>query len=123
MGRFLVDTFNYRKAYGKAGPLREAPYKRRDGPYGKGRSSREAPYRGPYGQTALREGPLRGGFLREGPLRITGKLTGTLGKGILRGGALLTGRLRLGPYERALTGKEGPEGQGLLHPFPRFRVI
>ena len=55
----------------RASPLREAPY-------GKGRSLREGkpPYRGPYGQTALREGPLRGGFLREGPLRITGKLTG-----------------------------------------------
>ena len=51
-------------SYGKAGPLQEAPY---DG---------AGPYRGPYGQTALREGPLRGGFLQEGPLRITGKLTG-----------------------------------------------
>ena len=36
MGRFLVDTFNYRKAYGKAGPLREAPYKEE-------RSLREGP--------------------------------------------------------------------------------
>ena len=39
-------------------------------------------YRDPYGQTALREGPLRGGFLREGPLRITGKLTGSYGEGL-----------------------------------------
>ena len=36
----------------------------------------------PYGQTALREGPLRGGFLPEGPLRITGKLTGSYGEGL-----------------------------------------
>ena len=36
----------------------------------------------PYGQTALREGPLRGGFLREGPPRITGKLTGSYGEGL-----------------------------------------
>ena len=48
MGRFFADTFNYRKAYGKAGPLREAiPYGKpltgRDGFYGKGRCLREAP--------------------------------------------------------------------------------
>ena len=33
------------------------------------------PYRVPYGQTALREGPLRGGFFREG------KLTRSYGEG------------------------------------------
>ena len=58
------------------------------------------PYRSPYGQTALREGPLRGGFLREGPflretLLITGKLTG-----------------RLGPYGKPLTRRDGPYGKG-----------
>ena len=35
-----------------------------------------------YGQTALREGPLRGGFLREGPPRVTGKLMGSYGEGL-----------------------------------------
>ena len=52
-------------------------------PYGPSALSGTFPsYRGPYGQTALREGPLRGGFLREGPLRITGKLTGSYGEGL-----------------------------------------
>ena len=112
----------------RASPLREAPY-------GEGRSLREGPVltgspltgaltgRPPYGKATY-----RGGFLREGPLRITGKLTGALtGRGLLRGGALLTGwalMRRESPLRgRALTGKEGPEGQGCVHPLPRFRVI
>ena len=118
-----------KEAYWKAERLREAPY-------GEGRSLREGPvltgiYRGPYGQTALREGPLRGGFLREGPLRITGKLTGTLtgrasygeGRSLQEGSGWALMRRESPLRGRALTAKEGPEGQGLLHPLPRFRVI
>ena len=144
------STFNYRKAYGKAGPLREAPYKEgrflregRDGPYGKGRSLtgragvpygsftekddeeaygkagplREAPYRE---ERSLREGPYRKGreLHREGrrdvpPPRglFTGALTGTT---FLRYGAL-TGRPPYGkPYreERSLREGAGPYGKG-----------
>ena len=61
-------------SYGKAGPLQL-----RGGTVLTGRAGA---YRSPYGQTALREGPLRGGFLREGPLRITGKLTRSYGEGL-----------------------------------------
>ena len=76
-GPFLA-FLPFKEAYEKGQSLTGSPLRggtvltRRAGPYGK------PPYRGPYGQTALREGSLRGGFLREGPLRITGKLTGTL---------------------------------------------
>ena len=64
---FLYGSFTEKddeEAYGKAGPLREAPYEE---------------------ERSLREGPVltgRGGFLREGPLRITGKLTGSYGEGL-----------------------------------------
>ena len=88
MGRFLADTFNYRKAYGKAGPLQEAPYKRRDGPYEKGRSlTRRAGV--PYGSFTKRDdeegSPLQGGSVLTGRAdRLTGSLTrrnGPYGKG------------------------------------------
>ena len=58
------------------------------------------PYRGPYG-TALREGPLRGGFLREG-----WALTGSP----LRGGTVLTGRAGV-PYG-SFTEKDDEEAYG-----------
>ena len=82
--RFLTgDTFHYRKAYeGK-------PLTRRDGPYRKAV---------PYGQTALREGPLRGGFLREGPLRITGRAGPFLDLLPFKGPFSLTGALTGPPY-------------------------
>ena len=78
------------EAYGKPEPLREAPY-------GEGRSLREGP--------ALTEragvpyGPLQKEGRRRGlrPLRRENPLRG-----------------------RTLTGKEGPEGQGLLQPFPEL---
>ena len=85
VGPFLEltgDTFNYRKAYGKAGPLREAPYEEgrslREGPVGlrEGRALTGSPLRG---GTGLREGrPLREAphgeerSLREGPGSFTG---------------------------------------------------
>ena len=49
----------FKEAYGKAGPLREAPY-------GEGRSLREGP---PYGE---------GRSLREGPVLTGGSLTRTV---------------------------------------------
>ena len=87
-----------KEAYWKAERLREAPN-------GEGRSLREGPvltgiYRGPYGQTALREGPLR----------ITGKLTGTLTGRASYG----EGRsLQEGPHEKgkSLTGKSPYKGR------------
>ena len=120
-----------KEAYWKAEPLQKAPY-------GEGRSLREGPVltgspltgaltgRPPYGKA-----PYGGGFLREGPLRIAGKLTGKLtgrasygeGRSLQEGSGWALMRRESPLRGRALTGKEGPEGQGLLHPLPRFRVI
>ena len=108
MGRFLADTFNYRKAYGKAGPLREAPYKRKNGPYGKGQSltgRAGVPY-GSFTEKDDEEAYGKAGPLREAPYREDRSL---------REGAALTGRagglLRVPLRERrsyatgALTGR------------------
>ena len=126
-GPFLA-FLPFKEVYENAGPLREAPY-------GEGRSLREGPGRG-----ALRS-------QRRTTKRLTGRLS-PYGKPLIRGGTVLTGRA--GPYGkgrgalrvpsqrrttkrltaltrrenplrgRTLTGKEGPEGQGLLQPFPEL---
>ena len=83
----------YRSFTEKNNNKKRKPFTRRDGPYEKGRSfmegpgsltgpsqrrttkrltGRQGPYGkplGPYGQSDLRKGLLRGGFLQEGPLR------------------------------------------------------
>ena len=112
--------------YTQARPLREGPlqggavltgsfwgwpltgkFPKRALPYGEGRS---------YGQTALREGPLRGGLLREGPRLLTGRplrgrlLTGlreATGRDFTRIGLLRLDRFGLCPL-RDLSPLQGP---------------
>ena len=91
-GRVPSQRRTTKRLTGRQGPYGK-PLTRRDGPYEKGRSlmegpgsltgpsqrrttkrltGRQGPYGkplGPYGQTDLRKGFLRGGFLQEGPLR------------------------------------------------------
>ena len=124
------NTFNYRKAYGKAGPLQEAPYQKgrslREGPvpYGKGRGPlrvlhregqplQEAPYE--EGRSRTR----RAGPLRERPGSLTRLLTGRpLWGGFLRETPLITGKLtkvgplREAPYEEGRSLREGPVPYG-----------
>ena len=76
-----------------------------------------APYRSPYGQTALREGPLRGGFLREAPYELQESLREATGRDFTRIGRefpLVCRRpkkavffLRVGPFLDLLPSK-GP---------------
>ena len=112
-GRLLTgDTFNYRKAYGKAGPLRETPYE-------EGRSLREGPViiagsftgLGPFTEKDDEEAYEKAGPLQAGGTVLTG-----------RGGSLALGPFtekddeeaygRLGPYGKPLTGRNGPYGKG-----------
>ena len=113
-GRLLTGgTCNYRKAYGKAGPLREAPYE-------EGRSLREGPV--PYGKgggplrVLHKEGPLTGRLLTgrfqyrkaygkgRGPLRVFHR------EGRRRG--LREGPVREAPYEEGRCLREGPVPYG-----------
>ena len=98
-GRFLGDTFKYRKAYGKAGPLREALYE-------EGRSLQEGPVpyakgRGPL-RVLHREGRRRG--LREGRALTGEEFTGRAGSFLHREGRQdvppLRGLLRVPLQER-----------------------
>ena len=61
-GGFLRHLYNYRKTYGKAGPLREAPYEEgrslREGPVLTGALTGRPPYgKAPYGEASYKKAP------------------------------------------------------------------
>ena len=107
------------EAYGKAGPLREASYKR-DGPYGPVLTGGSFTGMGPFTEKDDEEacgkaGPLRGApyekgrSLREGPVLMGEPLRGWV-PSQRRTTKRLTGRL--GPYGKPLTGRDGTYGKG-----------